>query len=338
MKTILAAMDDHLSSGRDLVLATITAASGATPRGAGARMLVDAQGYVCGTIGGGAVEYRAIQMSMQVLTDKTACSHDFCLNRDDVEKLGMICGGDVRVFFSYLSPGDRSTLDLVRTARQLYAGGENLWLLSDLADGGRLGLYSPAQGFLGPGFPAWLEPELTRQPHRVQRDGCDFFVEQIQSAGRVYIFGGGHVAQELEPVLSRVGFRCVILEDRPEFAKKELFPTAEEIRLVDFYHIADSVSITNEDYVCIMTRGHAYDTVLQAQILRAGPCYAGVIGSRSKAAAVRRVLAEEYSLTDEELDRVTTPIGLSIGAKSPAEIAISIAAQLIQVRAEQNSK
>ena len=87
-----------------------------------------------------------------------------------------------------------------------------------------------------------------------------------------------------------------------------------------------------------MTRGHSGDTVVQAQVLKCRPCYCGVIGSRHKAAGVRKVLKEEYGLTEEELNGVTTPIGISIQAETPAEIAISIAAQLIAHRAERNSR
>ena len=85
-----------------------------------------------------------------------------------------------------------------------------------------------------------------------------------------------------------------------------------------------------------MTRGHAFDTVIQAQVLKQRPAYVGVIGSRKKAAGVRQVLKDEYGLTEEELDIVTTPIGMDIDAETPAEIAISIAGQLIQVRAKRN--
>ena len=82
-----------------------------------------------------------------------------------------------------------------------------------------------------------------------------------------------------------------------------------------------------------MTRGHAFDTVIQAQVLKQKPAYVGVIGSRKKAAGVRKALREEYGLSEEELNLVTTPIGMDIAAETPAEIAISIAGQLIQVRA-----
>ena len=123
------------------------------------------------------------------------------------------------------------------------------------------------------------------------------------------------------------------MDDRPEFAKRELFPSAEEVKLVDFQNIADFVTIGEEDYVCVMTRGHSFDTVIQAQVLKNKPCYVGVIGSKKKAAGVRQTLKTEYGLTDEELDIVTTPIGIDIDAETPAEIAVSIAGQMIQVRA-----
>ena len=134
------------------------------------------------------------------------------------------------------------------------------------------------------------------------------------------------------------GIRCVVMEDREEFAKPELFPTAEEIILCDMYRIGDYMTITEEDYVCVMTRGHAHDTVVQAQILRCHPCYCGVIGSIHKAAGVRKVLKEVHGLTDAELDLITTPIGLPIKGETPAEIAISICAQMILHRAERSRR
>lgn len=85
-----------------------------------------------------------------------------------------------------------------------------------------------------------------------------------------------------------------------------------------------------------MTRGHAFDTIIQAQVLKYKPCYASVINSRRKAAGVRQVLKAEYGMTDAQLDLVTTPIGIKIAAETPAEIAISIAGQMIQIRAHHN--
>ncbi len=305
----------------DLVLATVIASTGATPRGAGARMLAGKDGRICGTIGGGAVEFRSEAIAKQVLKDKTSLGHDFSLTRGDVENLGMICGGDCRVFFHYLPAGDAAALTLAEEAEERLQRGEDLWLISDMAAGGKLRLADRNDP---------LGPCLSRRPGICG----EVYVEKIGSSGRVYIFGGGHLARELVPVLARVGFRCVVLEDREDFADARFFPEAEKCLLCDFDRISDSVTITGEDYVCIMTRGHASDTAVQAQVLPMGPCYCGVIGSRRKAAGVRKVLKEVYGLPEDLLDRVTTPIGLPIQAETPAEIAVSIAAQMIQVRAE----
>ena len=338
MRNLLKNMERALTGGEALVLVTVTASSGATPRGAGARMLVGKSGRICGTIGGGAVEYRSEQIALQVLEKKVSGQQDFSLTRDDVQNLGMICGGAVNVFFHYIPEGDPQTLAIARAAERFFEAGQALWLLSNIGNGGALSLYTKQHGFFGSPVPEWMAEHLSTQPKVVALDGERFCVEQINGAGRVYIFGCGHVAQELEPVLTHVGFRCVVMDDRAEFARRELFPTAEEVKLVDFEKIADSVHIGPEDYVCVMTRGHAYDAVVQAQVLRCRPCYVGVIGSRKKAAGVRQVLKQEYGLTEEELNIVTTPIGVDIDAETPAEIAISIAGQMIQVRARQNRK
>ena len=126
------------------------------------------------------------------------------------------------------------------------------------------------------------------------------------------------------------------MDDRAEFTRPELFPGAQQVIQGDLRNISNYLRIGSEDYVCVMTRGHAFDTLVQAQVLKCRPCYCGVIGSRAKAAGVRKVLKEEYGLTDAELDLVTTPIGLDIKGETPAEIAISIAAQMILHRAERN--
>ena len=336
MKQMLGIMEDLLAKGEALVLVTVTASSGATPRGAGARMLVSKDGRLCGTIGGGAVEYRSEQIALRVLQKQVSGQQDFSLTRNDVQNLGMICGGDVNVFFHYIPEGDPQTLSLVRKALELLSGGEAFWLLSNISAGGTLSLYTGKYGTFGPAVPEWILTGLPRQPKLLQRDSESWCAEQIGGFGRVYIFGCGHVSQELEPVLTHVGFRCVVMDDREEFARRELFPTAEEVKLIDFSRIGDFVTIGEEDYVCVMTRGHAYDTVIQAQVLKPRPAYVGVIGSRKKAAGVRQVLKEEYGLSEEELNIVTTPIGIEIGAETPAEIAVSIAGQLIQIRAQRS--
>lgn len=165
----------------------------------------------------------------------------------------------------------------------------------------------------------------------------DLFSEQIGTSETVYVFGGGHVSQKLVPILASVDFRCVVLEDRPEFADPALFPGAVETMLCDFNHLDQYVSITAADYCCVMTRGHSYDTIVQAQLLATPACYIGVIGSRAKKAAVFHRLIEEYNINEQDLNHIISPIGLEIKAETPAEIAISITGQMIQVRADRKA-
>ena len=284
MKNMLNIIKSRLTSGEDLVLVTVIASSGATPRGAGARMLVGKEGRICGTIGGGTVEYRSEQIAARVLEEQTSLGHDFTLTKDDVQNLGMICGGACSVFFHHIPAGDEHTIVLCEKAEAQFRQGSALWLLTCLGENGRMGLYAPELGYWGMDVSEPLP--LSRHPERIG----EIFAEQINAPGRVYVFGGGHVAQELVPVLSHVGFRCVVMDDRAEFTRPELFPGAEEVICGDLTRLADYLSIGNEDYVCVMTRGHSHDTVVQAQVLKCRPTYCGVIGSAFKAAGVRRTL------------------------------------------------
>lgn len=336
MRNLFAIMTQKLRAGEDLVLVTVIASSGATPRGVGARMLVGREGRICGTIGGGAVEYRSEHIAAEVLRDKASEERDFSLTKDDVKNLGMICGGAVNIFFRFIPGGDAQTLAVADEAERLFSQGRDIWLISEISDGGRLGLWSSEGGFLGIDAPAWVREALTRHTVRLTRDGRDFYAEQIHSSGRVYVFGCGHVGQELVPVLTHVGFRCVALDDRPEFACRALFPDAEEVMVIDMNDVAKYAPIGPEDYVCVMTRGHAFDTLIQAQVLKTPACYIGVIGSQAKKAGVFETL-HAMGFTQADTNRITTPIGLKIGAETPAEIAISIAAQMIAVRARRNA-
>ena len=116
MRAMLNTMKTHLLQGENLVLVTVVASSGATPRGAGARMLVGPQGRITGTIGGGAVEYRSEQIAREVLAEGQSRNHQFSLTKDDVQNLGMICGGNVTVYFYYLPANDPEILALAEDA------------------------------------------------------------------------------------------------------------------------------------------------------------------------------------------------------------------------------
>ena len=313
MRTLFQTIKQQFLEGNDLVLVSVTASSGSTPRGAGSRMLVGKNGRISGTIGGGAVEYRA-------------------------ECIGMICGGDVTAFFQYLDHNDPIIMEITETAEKFYEERKDFWLICDLLTTSGVSLYSPACGLIGTAnVPSSVLSSLSTKPHRYHSEDYDLFSEQIGTSGTVYVFGGGHVSQKLVPILASVDFRCVVLDDRPEFTNPALFPGAVETILCDFNHLDQYVSITAADYCCVMTRGHSYDTIVQAQLLATPACYIGVIGSRAKKAAVFHRLIEEYNINEQDLNHIISPIGLEIKAETPAEIAISITGQMIQVRADRKA-
>lgn len=332
MRNLFERLRRTLDSGGDAVLVTVVASSGSTPRGAGARMLVTDEGRVCGTIGGGAVEYRAQQLAGDVLAAKSSRMERFVFRKNEVQDLGMVCGGDVTVYFHYLSAQNSDLAAVAQAAEALFAAGEPCWLVTGLFPGGGLSLYGARRGLIGPDVPAPVLDEAGAAPRQVEADGTLWYIEPLLRGGVVYIFGGGHVAQALVPALTAVDFRCHIIEDREEFCRPGLFPGVERTHLLQPRDFERALPIGAEDYVCIMTRGHKDDMECEAFALRTPARYIGVIGSRKKTAAVNAQLRER-GFTDDDLKRVTTPIGLSIGAQTPAEIAVSIAAQLIQVRA-----
>lgn len=338
MRTLFKTIKQQFSEGNDLVLASIVASSGSTPRGAGSRMLVGKNGRVAGTIGGGSVEYRAELMAFDILEKKESCEHEFKLNHKDVENIGMICGGDVTVFFQYLDHNDPIIAEIADTAEKSYEERKDFWLICDLRSTAKMSLYNPAYGLIGNAdVPSSILSSISVQPCRYRSDEYDLFSEQIGTSGTVYVFGGGHVSQKLVPILASVDFRCVVLDDRPEFIDPVLFPDAVETILCDFNHLDQFISISDADYCCVMTRGHAYDTIVQAQLLATPACYIGVIGSRAKKAAVFRKLVDEYNVKEQELERIISPVGLEIKAETPAEIAISITGQMIEVRADRKA-
>ena len=158
-------------------------------------------------------------------------------------------------------------------------------------------------------------------------------VEDIKTKDRAYIFGGGHVAKALDPVLRHVDFDTYIIDDRAEYANRERLPEAEEtIVCSDFDHCFDEIEPDENSYIIIVTRGHKGDLTVLRQALQKPYAYLGMIGSRRKNGLLFDQLRSE-GVSEETLNQIHAPIGLEIGSETPEEIGVSIAAEMIQVRA-----
>lgn len=341
MKKLFTEIYNRISHGENVVLVTIVAHSGSTPRGAGARMMVGEDGKIAGTIGGGAVEYKAQQLAAEVLKKKQSYIKGFKLSPNQVADLGMICGGDVIVYFQFIEGNNPSNISLIKEIIELCSRDEDSWIITDITDeeAWSMGTYCLSKGISGlDDLPEEnIVPMLGNRSIITTQQGKKYYTEPLMRAGRVCIFGGGHISQELVPVLSHIGFRCLVMDDRSEFAGKALFPQAESVITGDFDHISEYVEIHPSDYVVIMTRGHQFDYNVLSHALKTPACYIGVIGSAQKMKITSERLFNE-GFTQKDLDRIYTPIGTPIKAESPAEIAISIAGELICVRATHSGK
>ena len=159
----------------------------------------------------------------------------------------------------------------------------------------------------------------------------EIFIEPLGSP-TVYIFGAGHIARQLAPLVEMVGMKCVITDDRPQFANSEHFPPSSEINVADFEVCFDKLPISPASFIVIVTRGHKYDHLVLSEAIKTTAGYIGLIGSKPKIARIYKMLREEESVSQERLDEIHAPIGLDIGSRTPEEIAVSIVAELVAHR------
>ena len=302
----------EMEKRHDTVLCTIIADSGSTPRGKGAQMLVGDAGLLSGTIGGGAVEGGAIALGQTLLRERRSAVHEYKLRHNDGEDIGMVCGGDVTVHLQFIAAGDPVWKELAGSVLHRIA----------LRQPGALVLA------LDGGAPALRDAPETDSAH---------IALPLPIGERAILFGAGHCSLALCPLLTTVGFRVTVVDDRPELVTKERFPTADAVICCDLERVTETVSIGEEDYVVVMTNGHSHDFAVQEQVLRGKYAYIGVIGSRAKTASVNARL-REAGISEAAIASVHTPIGTAIKAVTPEEIAVSIAGEMICVRATRREK
>ncbi len=161
----------------------------------------------------------------------------------------------------------------------------------------------------------------------------EILVEPILSEPTVFLFGAGHVSQQVAPIAKKVHFKVVVIDDRAIFANHDRFPEADEVIVSEFEKCFSSLTIDESSYLVILTRGHLYDGVVLEQAIKTSARYIGMIGSRNKIQTLYKNLTKK-GVSRETLERVHAPIGLDINSETPEEIAVSIVAELIQVRGQ----
>lgn len=326
MNTIFAQMLYELEKKHDLELVTIVYELGSSPRGTGAQMLVGSEGRILGTVGGGPTEKLCTDRAVRLIKEKRSEVQEYRLHKNNVEDIGAVCGGDVNVYFQYIDGSSECWKETAKSIVSLISEKKEAWFIQRM-DGTAPSVVD-AQGRAIVGENAELSGLCAEGC--VLKDG--YFSMKLNIGERAIIFGGGHCALALAPLLNTVGFRVTVMDCREEYASKERFPMAEEVICGDYQRISDYLSIDRNDYIVVMTNGHSFDYEVQEQVLRQPTAYVGVIGSRGKTASVNRRL-REAGVSEDAIMSVHTPIGTAIKAVTPEEIAVSITGEMILVRA-----
>lgn len=354
-----------LHRGEDLVLATIVASSGSTPRSSGAKMAVRRPGLsgerIVGTVGGGLTEALAIRDAESLFDGKPAAVllREVDLNRDLAAGTDMICGGRFTLLLEYVTPGSPAAATLERLDEEIRHGRSCLLLFRLGHDAG--GVHAegyrvlPLTGELPADATAEFAPGELERLRNAARDkaasglhvmnGARWVAEPVVPPAAVFLYGAGHVSRCTARVAKLTGFRTVVLDDRADFANADRFPEADNIVVLDSFNDAGMRGLpekhlepVGEDaFLVILTRGHVHDKTVLGQALRTPARYVGMIGSRKKRDDVYAALRRE-GVADEAIARCHCPIGLTIGAQTPEEIAISIVAELVACRAGDKGK
>jgi xanthine dehydrogenase accessory factor len=351
MVEIFRVLKEEAAQGRPVVSATIVSHKGSTPRSAGARMAIREDGSIAGTIGGGQVEAEVLAQAAKVFEERKNRLLAFRLQGEEAAEADMLCGGEMEIYLEYFPAGDPSVEGFLKEVLDRLERGERPILVVPIEDGAPFGaeirdplfslpeeweLEGPPSGLKGVPLRVQTVPREGRPVLvKVREQGREkrIYLERLFAPQRLILFGAGHVSAALCPLAKGVGFRVTVVDDRPEFAHPSRFPSADERLVLPFEEAPERIGILPSDFVVIMTRGHLHDQEVLRRVLPRRPAYLGMIGSRRKKETLFRALKEE-GFSEDLLKTVHTPIGLPIEAETPEEIAVSIAAELIRVRAE----
>jgi xanthine dehydrogenase accessory factor len=349
MNEMLNEICQALVSGQKLTAAMIITNSGSTPRTSGSRMIVYPDGTISGTIGGGAVEGDVIQRALRLVETEGAEIVPYDLNRtDSIDRMDLICGGRVKILIEHVTVNEKN-IELYRSAQEEIKKSRPFSWIAKLTDNeGRLktarALLTSRNEFVGPIQVHRELLNLAESDTRIFNKSCfietgkiSYVLESIKPPETLFLFGAGHVSKEIAALSGRIGFRIVVFDDRSEFANAERFPDADEILVCPEYaEVFKGFNTHPNDCIVIVTRGHRFDKEVLAQALQTEAGYIGMIGSRRKRETIYRILMQQ-GVEQRVLEQVHCPVGLSIKAETPAEIAVSVTAQLIHHRAERRN-
>lgn len=355
-----------LSAGESIAIATVISTRGSTPREIGAKMVVRPSGAIIGTVGGGCGEAEVWRAAVEIIHSRKPRIIDVDLTQEISMQSDGVCGGIMEVFVEAWWPGDEnedavSPLAIARSllkaekekrpavlativgarADSPFAPGTKMIAFGDTTSFGSLGdavlddlVIEGALDALSKGEAAVIRPAsiAAKRGQEISKTIADLevFVEPFKPAPTLLICGAGHIAVPLAKMAKLLDFEVAVIDDRASFANKERFPEADQVIVSDFVSALQQFPINNDTYIVLITRGHQHDVVSLRQVIDSPAAYIGMIGSRRRVFAVFKLLHDE-GMPLEKLAKVYSPIGIDLGSETPAEIALSIVAEVVKV-------
>jgi xanthine dehydrogenase accessory factor len=350
MRDVVDQLEGWWKNGDTAALATVVGTFRSAPRQPGASMLVGPGGEAVGSVSGGCVEGAVYELGQEVLADERPVLQRYGVSDDDAFSVGLTCGGILDVFVEKVSPetypqfGD--VVDAIRTEQPVAVAtvvsgpaerlGKRLIVWPDRVDGttgsarldGAAG--DDARGLLDAGRNAMLTYGVDGQR---RGEGLSVFVESFAPPPRMIVFGAIDFAAACAKMGNFLGYRVTVCDARPVFATASRFPGANEV-VVEWPHRylaaeAEADRIDGRTVLCVLTHDPKFDVPLLEVALRLPEVgYIGAMGSR-RTHDDRLERLKERGITDEEIARMSSPIGLDLGARTPEETAVSIAAEMI---------
>ncbi len=311
MNEWLPEIDSWRAAGDPVVTATVVRVNGSAPRPVGARLAVNADGDMAGSVSGGCVESAVVIAALEVMESGIGRLEHFGISDEMAWDVGLACGGMIDVWIEPL--GEDAAID---EARNRQKEGGAVALVTWLDGSGRhevLGNY------------AWETSGI------VDFNGSQVFVELFAPRKQLVIFGAVHAAQPLSRYAQDLGYEVVIVDARKALATKERFPNVERILTLWPDAAYEQLNINASTWIAILSHDPKFDEPAILGALETDAAYIGTVGSR-KTIEDRQERLRDAGVSDAQLARLHGPIGLNIGGKTPEEMAISILAEMIAIQ------
>ncbi len=341
MKDVLPALASWIEQGEEIAVATVINTWGSSPRPVGSKMITTMSGRIAGSVSAGCVEGAVIEESKQSIQDGKPRRLTYGVADDDAWDVGLACGGTIEIFVEpfaayaalYDSLAERLENHMPMVVISVLSGGKNLIgrkLLVDV-DGGITGDRELADQI--PGLVDMALEHLDRGRSRAEELDNDvtLFFEVYPPVSRLMIIGAVHIADPLITMANLAGFQTILIDPRAAFNTRERFPHADELICGWPQHVLPEMALDRSAYIAILTHDPKIDDPALRVALTSEARYVGALGSR-RTNELRCERLRAAGIPEGRIARLHAPIGLPIGGRSPVEIAVSIIAELVQIR------